>query len=322
MNNVTYRYIMASLKEVGEKNIIQNILNIIRPCSQLGPGDDAAIASADDGKVVICTDVVTFDRHFPKGMTYEHFGWTAAAVNFSDIASMGAKPTGFLAALALPEDMDENDLYDIMSGIDQCAEFCGTTILGGDTKFGPGLIAGTAIGSLEGRKPLTRSGAKPGDVIAVTGCLGAAAAGFFAIENDISDKDSIFSLMVPIPRVEEGLALSKSNAVTACMDLSDGLAEAAKSICKASHVGMDIQMDFIPEGEGVKDICKILDMDKKDLTLYWGGDYELLFTFKKEQIDSLYKAGLVFSIIGIVTNDDCPYIIEGNERTRMKDGRY
>lgn len=313
---------MASLKEVGERELIRNIMKVIRPCSGIGPGDDAAVTVADDGKVVICTDIVTFDRHFPKGMTYEHFGWTAAAVNFSDIASMGARPTGFLAALALPEDLDEDALYDIMSGMDQCAEFCGAEILGGDTKFGSGAIAGTAIGTLDGRAPLTRSGAHPGDIVAVTGCLGSAAAGYFAAENGIDDRDSVFSLTVPIPRVKEGLALSGSGAVTSCMDLSDGLAEAAKGICRASGVGMEIEMSFIPEGEGVGRICRILGMDRRDLTLYWGGDYELLFTFKKELVHLLYEADLEFSVIGVVTDGDGPYITDGEARTGMEDGRF
>ena len=313
---------MASLKEIGERTLIKNIMNIIRPCSKLGPGDDAAIIGADGDDVVVCTDLISFDRHFPKGMTYEHFGWTAAAVNFSDIASMGARPTGFLAALAMPESMDENDFYDVISGMDQCAEFCNTYIIGGDTKPGPGIIAGTALGSMDGRKPLTRSGAQPGDIVAVTGCLGAAAAGYYAAENGLDDEDSVFALTVPVPRVEEGIILSESGAVTSCMDLSDGLAQAAKSICMASHVGMDVQMEFIPEGEGVENICQELNLDKKDLTLYWGGDYELLFTFKKEMISRLYDAGLAFSIIGMVTNDDGAYIIDEDERVLMKDGRY
>lgn len=313
---------MASLKDVGERGLIENVLSVIRPYPKLGPGDDAAVTAKEDDNIVICTDIVTFDRHFPKGMSYEHFGWMAAAVNFSDIASMGARPTGIVAALALPENLDESALYDIMSGLDQCAEFCNTYVLGGDTKFGPGIIAGTAIGNLDGRPPLTRSGAMPGDIIAVTGTLGNAAAGYFALKNGIPDEESVFALTAPIPRVREGLILSKSGAVTSCIDLSDGLAEAARAVCKAGHVGMDIQMEFIPEGEGVERVCDALSMDKKELTLYWGGDYELMFTFRKEMIDRLYEAGLAFSIIGMVTNDDGPYISENGKREKMGNGSY
>lgn len=235
---------MATLSAVGERRLVENIRKIVRSRSQnsaLGIGDDAAVlAGLSGGGAVVCTDVVTKDRHFPRGMTYERFGWTAAAVNFSDIASMGARPIAFLSAVTMPEDSDETWLYDIMSGIDQCCEFCGAGVVGGDTKFGPLAIAGTAIGDLEGRRALVRSGARPGDVVAVTGSLGRAATGYLAIENGMDAEDSIFALMAPVPRVEEGRRISESGCATSCIDLSDGLAAAAMEICRQSHVGMDI----------------------------------------------------------------------------------
>ncbi|MDR0887576.1 MAG: thiamine-phosphate kinase [Candidatus Methanoplasma sp.] len=313
---------MASLKEVGERALIRNLMGIIRPGPFLGSEDDAAVVDIAGGKIVASTDIVTFERHFPTGMTYEQFGWTAAAVNFSDIAAMGAKPLGLLTALAMPDDLDENYLYDIVSGLDQCAEFCNAHILGGDTKPGSGVITGTAIGTLEGRAPLLRSGARPGDMIAVTGQLGSAAAAFAAIENGLENEYNLSALMVPIPKVREGLVLSESGAVTSCMDLSDGLAEAAKSICRASHVGMELQTEFIPEGDDVGEISTMTGIDKDDLLFYWGGDYELMFTFDKEKMGSLYDSDLEFSVIGMVTNGNGPYISTGENRTMMKDGRY
>ncbi|MDR2846313.1 MAG: thiamine-phosphate kinase [Candidatus Methanoplasma sp.] len=313
---------MASLKEVGERALIRNLMGIIRPGPFLGPEDDAAIGNVDGGRIVVSTDIVTFERHFPSGMTYEQFGWTAAAVNFSDIAAMGAKPIGLLTALAMPDDMDEDDLYNMVSGMDQCAEFCNTHIIGGDTKPGPGIIAGTALGTLEGRAPLLRSGARPGDMVAVTGQLGSAAAAFAAVESGLGDEYQLSALMVPVPKVSEGLILSASGAVTSCMDLSDGLAEAAKSICRASHIGMELQREFIPEGDDVREISTMTGADLEELLLYWGGDYELMFTFEKEKLDTLYSSDIEFSVIGMVTNGNGPYITESGERTMMKDGRY
>lgn len=313
---------MASLKEVGERELVRNIARILRPYPKVGPGDDAAVVDNGDRNVVISADTVTFGRHFPEGMTYEQFGWTAAAVNFSDIAAMGARPTSLLAALNLPEDLEDSALYDIMSGMDQCAEFCDTWVVGGDTKLGGSSITGVATGSLDGRKPLLRSGAKPGDIVAVTGSLGSAAAGFFGMGKGMDVPDSVFSLMVPVPRVEEGIKLSKSGAVTSCMDLSDGLAVAARSICGASGVGMDVQEEFLPVGDDVDRVAEALGMDRRDLVLYWGGDYELMFTFRKDMIDRLYKADLAFSIVGLVTDGACPYISKDDEREAMKDGSY
>jgi len=312
---------MASLKDLGERALIESIRNIIRQPPGIGPGDDSAIIPSVDGDIVACTDSITFERHFPKGMTYEEFGWMAAAVNISDLAAMGAEPVALLAALTMPPDLDASSLYDIMSGMDQCAEAFDSYIYGGDTKFGCGAVSCTAIGKLSGRKPLLRSGARPGDVIAVTGSLGAAAAGFFAIENGL-EGISLEALMTPVPRVYEGIALSSSGAVTSCIDLSDGLAEGARSICSASRVGMEIHMAFLPEGEGVDAVNEATGISKEEMMLYWGGDYELLFTFDKAKMESLYAEDVEFTVIGIVSNDNAPYINYENGREAMGNGRH
>ncbi|MDR2698080.1 MAG: thiamine-phosphate kinase [Candidatus Methanoplasma sp.] len=313
---------MASLKELGERELIRGIRNVIRQPPGLGPGDDSAVIPPFNGGVVACTDSVTLERHFPKGMTYEEFGWTAAAVNISDLAAMGAVPVGLLAALTMPPDLDSVSLYDIMAGMDECAEAFGAYIYGGDTKFGGGAVSCAAIGSLEGRTPMLRSGARPGDIVAVTGSLGSAAAGFFAIERGLEDLATSSQLFKPAPRVREGAALSASGAVTSCIDLSDGLAEGARSICGASRVGMDIHMAFLPEGEGVEDVSSETDVSKEEMMLYWGGDYELLFTFDKYKKEALYEHDVDFSVIGVVTNDDAPYINYFDKREAMGDGRH
>jgi thiamine-monophosphate kinase len=309
---------MVSVKDIGERGLIHKAMNIIRPYPHPGQRDDAVVI---DDNTVVCTDIVSFDRHLSEGMSYEEFGWMAVAVNFSDLASMGAVPKYFLSAVSIPENLDEKNFTDIISGMEECAEACDAYIVGGDTKFGQGLIAGTAIGSLEDRKPLLRSGARPGDIVAVTGSLGSAAAGYFSLKNKI-DGIPLSSLRTPIPRIKEGIALSKSGAVTSCTDLSDGLAEGAKCICFSSHTGMDIHMEFIPEGEGVSAVSDALSMDKKDLVLYWGGDYELLFTFDKRKIDLLYDYDIDFSVIGMVTNDKFPFISHNGERRVIRSGRY
>ncbi|MCL1811137.1 MAG: thiamine-phosphate kinase [Methanomassiliicoccaceae archaeon] len=313
---------MVSLKEMGERELIKGIRSIIRQSPGLGPGDDSAVISCRGGDIVACTDSVTFERHFPKGMTHEEFGWTAAAVNISDLAAMGASPMGLLAALMMPSDLDSSALYDIVAGIDRCAESYGAFIYGGDTKFGCGAVSCTAIGSMQGRPPMLRSGARPGDIVAVTGSLGSAAAGFFAIDNGLEDLVSPSALMMPVPRVEEGIILSASGAVTSCIDLSDGLAEGARSICAASHTGMDIHMAFLPEGDGVGDISSAAGIAMEEMMLYWGGDYELLFTFDKNKKEALYEHDLDFSVIGIVTNDEAPYINYENRRMVMGNGRH
>ena len=310
---------MVRIGEIGERQLIEDFRSFIRPEGRVGPGDDAAVIGKD---VVVCTDIVTFDRHFPAGMTYEQFGWYSAAVNFSDLAAMGARPIGFLAGLALPQDLDAQAAYDIMSGIDQCCEFCGTGIVGGDTKAGPGIVAGTALGSMDGRKPMLRSGANPGDVVAVTGPMGSPAAGFLSLEHGFDAPEARESLYVPIPRVAEGAAMAESGAVTSCMDLSDGLGTALNTICSSSGVGMNIDFDFIPKGEYTEEAARMSGTDIEDILLGWGGEYELLFTADKNKLDRLYDRDVEFHIIGMVNDSGVPDLIRDGKRRRIEYGDY
>ena len=310
---------MVRIGDIGERQLIEDFKSFIRPEGMIGPGDDAAIVG--DG-VVVSTDIVTFDRHFPAGMSYEQFGWYSAAVSFSDLAAMGARPTGFLAALALPLDLEAQAAYDIMSGIDQCCEFCGTGIVGGDTKTGPGIVAGTALGTMDGRHPMTRSGARPGDVVAVTGPLGSPAAAFIALDLGVDAPEAKDALYVPIPKVAEGIAMADSGAVTSCMDLSDGLGTALNTICASSGVGIDVELDFIPRGPWVDEMAEAARKPVNDLLLGWGGEYELLFTADRDRLRKLYDAELEFSIIGMVNDSGHPDLVEDGRRTRIPYGEY
>ena len=310
---------MVQIADIGERQLIEDFKSFIRPEGRVGPGDDAAVIEKD---IVITTDIVTFDRHFPVGMTYEQFGWYAAAVNFSDLAAMGARPIGFTAALALPPTLDSQNAYDIMSGIDQCAEFCGTGIIGGDTKNGPGIVAGTAIGTMDGRSPMLRSGARPGDVVAVTGPLGGPAAGFAAIENDIDCPEAKESLFMPIPRVSEGIELASSGTVSSCIDLSDGLGTALNTICKASGVGIDVEFSFLQHEKYVDEISQKTGIPLEKLLIGWGGEYELMFTADPDRLKKLYDSEIEFSIIGMVNDSGQADLIREGKRSRIDYGEY
>ena len=109
--------------------------------------------------------------------------------------------------------------------------------------------------------------------------------------------------------------MAASGAVSSCMDLSDGLGNACRTICARSHVGMEIEWEFLPIGEEVEEICALCRKDVKETVVRWGGDYELLFTFDKSKIQDLYDAGVAFSIIGVVTNDSAPYLCDGEQRS-------
>ena len=310
---------MKTIGDVGERQLIEDFKSFLRPEGRVGPGDDAAVIGKD---VVVTTDVVTFDRHFPAGMTYEQFGWYAAAVNFSDLAAMGARPIGFTAALALPPTLDAQAAYDIMSGMDQCAEFCGTGIVGGDTKNGPGLVAGTAIGSMDGRAPMLRSTARTGDVVAVTGPLGGPAAGFVAIDKGLDYPEAKECLYMPIPRITEGITLAESGVVTSCMDLSDGLGTALNTVCAASKVGIDIEYDFLPHEKYVEEISEQSGIPMEKLLIGWGGEYELVFTADPNRLKKLYDSELEFSIIGVVNDNGHVEMVRNGIRSTIDYGEY
>ena len=310
---------MTLIGELGERQLIEDFGTFIRKEGTIGPGDDAAIVGRG---TVVSTDVVTFDRHFPAGMTYEQFGWYAAAVSFSDLAAMGARPTGLLSALALPGDLDSQAAYDIMSGMSQCAEYCGTGIAGGDTKIGPGVVTSTALGEMDGRKPMLRSGAKDGDVVAVTGPIGGPAAGFLSLELGIDADEARQCLYVPVPRVAEGAAMAGSGAVTSCMDLSDGLGTALNTLCAMSGVGMEIELSFIPRGPSVDEMAEASGKTVEEILLGWGGEYELLFTADQDRLSKLYDAEVEFHIIGIVNETGSPHLIDGDERRDIPYGEY
>lgn len=310
---------MVTFREIGERETIRRILNVIRPSDNAGPGDDAAIVDVN-GKLAICSDGLTFERHKTPTMTYEQFGWMSAAVNFSDLASMGARPIGIVASLMMPPDMKVEDICDIMSGIDQCAELCETYVIGGDTKEGTGSVVCTAIGNMEDRTPMTRYAANPGDLVAVTGDLGTPAAGWHSMNNGLGLSEAEYALNVPLPRLKEGIDLANSGAVTSCIDLSDGLAEAAWAVCKSSRVGIEIRREFLPIGNGVEEVHERLGIPVEDMTLYWGGEYELMFTFKRDMIKQLYDNDVSFTIIGQVNNNDEPAISDMNGTEVLRHG--
>ena len=312
---------MASLKEAGERSLVSRIIRDIRSTAFVGPGDDAACIDIGGNKIVISSDIVTFEKHMAKGQTPEQFGWLSAAVSFSDIAAMGARPLGILAAVSLHPDTDETVLYDIMKGVDRCAGSCGSEILGGDTKPGCGSVCTTALGICE-HNVLTRSGARPGDLVAVTGTLGSAAAGWYAALNGITEKDALAKVMTPVPRIKEGMFLSSNGIATSCMDISDGLSATADAICRHSGTGMEIVFESLPVGKGTGRICRESGLSEEDIIMNGGGDYELLFTFPEEYIGAVRSSGYDIHVIGKVTSGSTVSIVMNGKSKVLENYGY
>lgn len=252
--------------ELGESAVLRRILDTLPASAALvGPGDDAAVIAAPDGRVVVTTDTLVHGPDFRLAWsTPRLLGRKAAAVNLADIAAMGARPTALVVALALPDDTPVSFVEELAAGLGEaCAALApGCTVEGGDLTVSDTLtIAVTALGSLDGRQPVRRSGARPGDRLALIGDAGVAARGLdllfdryvdadgspVPIDFDGSflrlapaDADAVLRQLAPRPPIAQG-ADAAARGATAMMDVSDGLALDARRMADASGVTLDIE---------------------------------------------------------------------------------
>lgn len=234
--------------DVGEDGVLRRILPLLPPgaATLLGPGDDAAVLAAPDGRVVASTDLMVQDRDFRLDWsTAEDVGVKAAAQNLADVAAMGAVPTALLVSLVAPPSTPVAWAEGLARGLALGCAGSGTTVAGGDLSSGPVLMVSvTVLGDLEGRDPVTRGGARPGDVVAVRGTLGRSAAGLALLEAgrpDV-DPDLVRAHLRPDPPVLAGREAALAGA-TAMIDVSDGLLLDVGRIARASGVTVDVGGD-------------------------------------------------------------------------------
>ena len=274
----------------------------------IGIGDDAAAWQGDASIQLATVDSFIQGVHFPADTaSWPELGWKALAVNLSDIAAMGGLPRYALVSLALPPQTEVDDVTALYTGMLEMAKQYGVTIVGGDTSNAPMVIINvTVLGASPQKKILTRSSAKPGELIAVTGRLGTAAAGLEMLTKKLKFdppattrfKQAFFK---PTPRIAEGQLLIEQGVKTA-IDISDGLLADLGQIGKASRVGAKIEADRVP----VEPEVKAGFGDKAlELALTGGEDYELLFTAGAEIIDKVKEAASCpVTVIGEITTGE------------------
>jgi thiamine-monophosphate kinase len=268
----------------------------------IGIGDDAAAWKGDASIQLATVDSFIQDVHFPSGIaSWQELGWKAMAANLSDIAAMGGAPRYALVSLALPGDTEVDDVTALYTGMLELAKQYGVAIIGGDISRAPLVIISiTVLGNSQKKQILTRSAAEPGELIAVTGYLGAAAAGLEMLTKKLkfdSRATDCFkqAFLHPSPRIAEGQLLIEQGIKTA-IDISDGLIADLSQICKANQVGARIETDRVPVEPMVK-----AEFGEKflELALAGGEDYELLFTAKAEVIDKVKQsASCPITVIG------------------------
>lgn len=254
----------------------------------LGPGDDAAVLAAPDGRMVVSTDLLVEGRHFRRAWSTGYdVGFRAAVQNLADVAAMGARPRSLVVALVCPADLPVGWVLDLARGLADACRPHGTGVVGGDLSGGDAVtVAVTVHGDLEGRAPVLRSGARPGDVVAHAGVLGRSAAGLALLtagraDDDADGADLVRSYLRPESPLDAGPAAADAGA-TAMLDVSDGLLRDAGRLARASGVVLDLVDPGRAAGDDVAAVQAVagqLGVDPLDWVLTGGEDHGLLATF-------------------------------------------
>jgi len=292
----------------------------------IGIGDDAAAWRSDALINLATVDCLVQDVHFTLDMTtWNELGWKSLAISLSDIAAMGGIPQYAIVSLGLPGDTEVDDIADLYRGMIELGNRFGVAIIGGNTSDAAIVFISISVfGSATGDdKILTRSAARIGDRIAVTGSLGAAAAGLEMLKKKMPlDSETGASLrqafLCPHPRIAEGQLLAEKG-IKAAIDISDGLIADLNHLCRASQVGARLDIDRIPIHPAVK---KDFDNKSLEMALSGGEDYELLFTASAEVIDRVKtKASLPITVIGeVVADKTCKVTLMDREGKPCKPG--
>jgi len=246
----------------------------------LGPGDDAAVLAVD-GHLVVSSDVLIEHRHFRREWsTAADVGWRAAVQNLADIDAMGAVPTALQVTLAAPPDTEVDWVLGLADGLREACEPWGVGVVGGDLSGASEIaISVTAIGETHGTTPVSRGDAVTGQVVAVSGPLGAAKAGYEQLSRGQRvDEATIDLFLRPQPRMGAGLEAALHGAV-ALMDLSDGLLRDASRIARASEVGLAIDSSLVPVHSGVEVAAAALGSDALEWAMIGGEDHHMLAVF-------------------------------------------
>ena len=261
----------------------------------LGIGDDAAAwQPSRSARSVVTTDALVEGVHFSRAlMTMRDIGMRAMAANLSDVAAMGARPLLVTVALGIPKDLDPTDVLECYRGLDACARAFRVQIVGGDLTRSPVLLFSiTVIGEVRSTNLKTRSGALPGDVLAVTGPLGASRAGLAQAKGEIALSEdgaraALRSYRTPGARCAAGRFLGASRNVRAMMDCSDGLSTDVARLAHASHMGARIE--YVPVAACALEAAAQLGVDPIDFALAGGEDFELLVAVAPRAFEHLSR---------------------------------
>ncbi len=308
--------------ELTEDELIEAIRKVLSgefPGVQVGIGDDAAVVESGTGSMVLSTDMLIEGVHFERSsISAKDLGAKSIVVNVSDIAAMAASPRYAMVSLGIPADVDAAWVMELFGGMRAACDEYVLALVGGDTNRADAVVIAVAVvGEVGWGHAVTRSGARPGDIVVVTGSLGAAAGGFLLSRMHSPElpqalaepwgRALLDAQARPVARVGEGQTLAQAGA-TAMMDLSDGLAKDLSRLCSASGVGARVELPRVPVAETLRLAAGFLAVDPAELALTGGEDYELLATIDLTNLarargDLRERFGVTLSDVGVIIDE-------------------
>jgi thiamine-monophosphate kinase len=317
------------LKELGERRVITKIRRAFgepRTDILIGIGDDAALVKAPRS-LLLTTDILVEDEDFRRAVHPPRLlGRKALNVNLSDIAAMGGRPLHALVGMAMPGDVEESWLRQFMAGFRSAAREARVALVGGDLSRSEKIMISVTVTG-EANSPVTRSGARAGDGIFVSGTLGDAARGFRLLEEGGLKGTSrgagpfVRAFLDPVPRLELGALLARRKLASAMIDISDGLSVDLAHICEESGVGSEVDASRIPISAALRRLSK----DPLALALHGGEDFELLFTVRQAKIAAVEKLPSKFRLtrIGRVTAGNKMFLVgPDNKKEPLRAGGF
>lgn len=313
----------TSIAQLGEFGLIEHLtkhFEINQASTLKGIGDDAAVLDFKDKKVVVSTDIMVEGVHFDLAyMPLKHLGYKAVVTNVSDICAMNAKATQITVSIAVSNRFPLEALEELYEGITLASNEYKVDVIGGDTTSSQkGLIISiTVLGEADAEEIVYRNGAKPTNLLVVTGDIGAAYMGLQVLErekqvfqvNPNSQPDlELYTYLIerqlkPEARKDVRTLLHALEIKpTAMIDISDGLSSEIIHLCKQSNVGCNLYEDKLPLDPQFMNVCEEFDIDSTTVAINGGEDYELLFTIPIEDFDKI-KGNPNFTIIGHMTEE-------------------
>ena len=280
------------MPDVGEFDLIARLAPFMALAGDdliVGTGDDAAVLDIDGRGVCLAVDVLVDEVHFRRDLSsLADVGWKAVAVNCSDMAAMGAKPSVAVVGLCRPDSVSAAEVEELYSGMHEACQRWGLRLVGGDTVSAGALaVSVTVLGDVAVDAAVRRSGAKAGDVLVVVGTLGGAATALAQHRAGVPpDPRLLEAHRRPLAHVDAGRALAAAGA-TAMIDVSDGFGQDLGHVCTASSVGAVVRATALPATPGVAEAALAMGRDPMDFVAGGGDDYALLASVPPEAVEAV-----------------------------------